>query len=556
MELRGEGPRSEGAGGAPNVVSHATEPLYEAKLKARGKALMAPTNPPAADAGKVAAFEWREPEDERPAPPLHALKIVGGHFVVDDHVLWAGQIGEGWWRGQATPKTAVATGGFQVTRWVPGREGPGLTEDLPALAARMVAQRTPFINTFPGLWYDRRRDEHSIQARQDANVWAPFSEMPWSRSGQGTAWDGLSKFDLSKYNPWYYARLRAFARLASHHGLVMFHSLYNTHNLLEIRPHWVDFPWRPANNINETGLPDPSPTQSASKLNVGNQFYSTENPSLRELHRKFIMHELDELGNEPNVVLSTAFQFVGPLAFQQFFQDTVAEWEKAHDQRVRLALMTTKDITDAIIEDPVRSKQIAVIDMRYWQYRPDGSLFAPRGGRNLAFRAMVRETFPGGRNRRRRLRRSRRTDKCGNIRTSIPMLLSWRRTMRSAHCRPCWPARPTCRGAVRVNRQMPGCAELATVLMTMSPRDGVVSGASGAAWCLTDKSMRHVLLYSTAGGSMTLDADLPARGYIGTWVNPTNGQTQALKATERWLKGTLFTKPNGNAWLLSLKGIQ
>ena len=137
---------------------------------------------------------------------MHALKIVGGRFVVDDHVLWAGQIGEGWWRGQATPKTAVATGGFQVTRWVPGREGPGLTEDLPALAGRMVAQRTPFISTFPGLWYDRRRDEHSVHARQDANVWAPFSEMPWSRSGQGTAWDGLSKFDLSKYNPWYYAR--------------------------------------------------------------------------------------------------------------------------------------------------------------------------------------------------------------------------------------------------------------------------------------------------------------------------------------------------------------
>src|SRR4051794_24890468 len=206
-------------------------------------------------------------------------------------------------------------------------------------------QGTPYISTLPGLWYDRRRDEHSVEAREDANVWAPFSEMPWSRSGQGTAWDGLSKFDLSKYNPWYYARLRAFAQLAARQGLVMYHSLYNTHNLLEILPHWVDFPWRPVNNINETGLPEPPPTESGSKLNVGNQFYSTENPSLRELHRKFILHELDELGNEPNVILSTAFQFVGPLAFQQFFQDTVAEWEKAHNRRVRLALMTTKDIT-------------------------------------------------------------------------------------------------------------------------------------------------------------------------------------------------------------------
>ena len=166
-------------------------------------------------------------------------------------MLWGGAVNDGWWRGQAIPAAAVEAGGFALTRFVPGRTGPGLTEDLAALAARMVAQGTPFYQSIPGLWYDRRRDEHSIVSRTDGNVWAPFYEMPWARSGTGTAADGLSQFDLSRFNTWYYERLREFGQLCDRNGLVLYHNLYNTHNTLEIPPHWIDYPWRPANNINQ-----------------------------------------------------------------------------------------------------------------------------------------------------------------------------------------------------------------------------------------------------------------------------------------------------------------
>src|SRR5664279_564539 len=132
-------------------------------------------------------------------------------------------VNEGWWRGQAVPTTALDVGGVSITRFVPGRTGPGLTEDLAALAARMVAGGTPFYQSIPGLGYDRRRDEHSIVSRADSNVWAPFYEMPWARSGKGTASDGLSKFDLSRFNPWYYERIREFGKLSDTHGLVLYH---------------------------------------------------------------------------------------------------------------------------------------------------------------------------------------------------------------------------------------------------------------------------------------------------------------------------------------------
>src|SRR5436189_234128 len=82
----------------------------------------------------------------------------------------------------------------------------------------------------------------------------------------------------------------------------------------------------------------------------------------------FIWHELDVLGETRNLFFCLGAQFAGPLSFQEFFQDTVAEWEKKTGRTVRIQLATSKDITDAILADPVRARQVAVIDMRYWQY--------------------------------------------------------------------------------------------------------------------------------------------------------------------------------------------
>ena len=95
-----------------------------------------------------------------------------------------------------------------------------------------------------------------------------------------------------------------------------------------------------------------------------------------------------------NIFLCLGFQFAGPLAFQEFFHDTVAEWEKRTGKTVRVELATSKDITDAILAAPARARQVAVIDMRYWQYQADGSLFAPPGGQNLAFRELIRKENP------------------------------------------------------------------------------------------------------------------------------------------------------------------
>ena len=544
---------------APNLVKHAPQPLYESQLAARTHARLTVPEIPVRNAARLKQFYAPKAQPAARPAPAATVEIVNGRFVAGGRTLWGGAVNEGWWRGQEVPAEALEVGGVSITRWMPGRTGPGLTEDLAALAARMVADGTPFFQSIPGLWYDRRRDEHSAGARADANVWAPFYEMPWARSAEGTAWDGLSKFDLAAFNPWYYGRLREFGELCDGNGLVFLHNLYNTHNLLEIPPHWVDYPWRPANNINNTGLAEPPPVEPDGHIHVANEVYDIRNPARRQLHRAFLLHELDELGALHNLFFSLGAQFAGPLEFQEFFQDTVAEWEKKTGRTVRVELATSKDITDAIMANPARARQVAAIDMRYWQYRPDGTLWAPEGGRNLAFREAVARDFGRSADQPpdttpyqvyRQVREYR--DKYPNVAIvawhggagPIPVLMAGgaQALMRN-------PSAGQGQGTTVDRTPLDGFVRerLAGVLMKMSPRDGVTKDAERA-WCLADDRSESVLLYSLAGESIELARPLAGSGYSGLWFDPRTGDTRPLEGAV----GTAIRKPTAEPWLLWL----
>lgn len=504
----------------------------------------------------------RSPSDFTPTtirtlsgPPPKPVAVSNGRFVGENGAVWGGALNHGWWRGQTYPDAALDHG-RSFSRFVPGRVGRGLVEDLDVLADDMVAAKTPFFQSGPGLWYDRRRDDHLQHQRPDGNVWAPFYEMPWARSGQGTAFDGLSKYDLTKYNPWYFQRLREFTEACDTRGLIHFHNLYNTHNILETAAHYVDYPWRPFNNINDTGLPEPIPLDRGNTVHLANQLYRMDYPPLAELHRAYMTKVLDEVGGRPNVILGVAFQFAGPLAFQQAFLDVVADWEKRNGKKVRIALTTSKDITDAILEDPVRGKQVEVIDQRYWQYRPDGTLWAPRGDRNLAFREMITEDFgrsgdappdttPEQAYRQVREYRERYPDKAvvawHNGVTAMPALMAGaaqvlNRNPSAGH------------GQGRVIDRTPVDAfvqeQLAGRLAAMSPANALV--AAGQAWALADASRRTVLVYAYDGPTVALAPVLAGRS--GQWFNPRDGRTVALAEA-----GAVLTKPDAEAWALLLR---
>lgn len=311
----------------------------------------------------------------------HPLTVTDGRFVIDGQPAWRRRIGFAFFQAQMVPALAEASGPF-ITRFAPGLEGRGLTDDLNAFAAGLKTGDVVHHNY--GLWYDRRRVDHDFYGspdQRDGEVWGPFMELPWARSGQGRAWDGLSKFDLERFNPWFFDRVARFADLAEQQGVVLYHKLYLQHWLLESRSHYVDFPWRPVNALQATGMPNEVPAAEV--------FWDVSDPVRRDLHRRYIRHTLETLKGRPNVVIGLDPEYTGPLSFVRFWLDEIAAWEAETGADARVALEIPKDQMDAVLDDPVRSQMVDAAAFHHWVYRPDGSLFAVRGGLDKAPREQV-----------------------------------------------------------------------------------------------------------------------------------------------------------------------
>lgn len=326
---------------------------------------------------------------------MPSLSIKNGWIVRNNTIETGGKHNIQWWNGTVQPTYLKKTAKPHLTRFVPGRTGVGLTDDIDSVGSWMKKENMLVLDHNYGLWYDRRRDDHERIRRINGEVWAPFYEQPFARSGEGTAYDGLSKYDLTKYNDWYWRRLRQFADLADNRGLVLFHQNYFQHNIIEAGAHWADSPWRPANNINNTGFPEPAPYAGDKRIFLAEQFYDINHPARRELHRAYIRKCLDNFRGNNSVIQFISEEYTGTLDFMEFWLDVIAEWKTETGETPLIALSATKDVQDAILADPIRSKVVDIIDIRYWFYREDGTTYEPQGGLNLAPRQHARLTKPG-----------------------------------------------------------------------------------------------------------------------------------------------------------------
>ncbi len=331
-----------------------------------------------------------------PAPAGQPLTLRDGVLYVGEERLSGRWTSGAWWLGRMEPARASEYGPA-LTRFAPGRTGTGLTDEIPAVADRMEREGIVAFRHHYGLWHDRRRIDHQMIRRPDADVWPPFFEQPFARSGEGRAWDGLSRYDLTRYNPWYFKRLREFAAEAHRRGLVLINEMYFQHNIIESGAHWVDSPWRPVNNINGTGaqFPEPPPFDGDT-IKMAEAFYDLSDAAYRALHRAYIRQCLANLASEPNVIHTLSAENTGPLPFMQFWLDVIAEWQRETGHDPLIALSATKDVQDAILADPVRAAVIDVIDFTYWFRTPGGNEFAPAGGLSLAPRQHLRK-WKGGR---------------------------------------------------------------------------------------------------------------------------------------------------------------
>jgi hypothetical protein len=317
------------------------------------------------------------------------ITIENGKMVCDGRLVVGGKSDVQWWNGKTKfnylPKMKP-----HITRFVPGREGYGLTDRIDSVLTYMKKQNLAVLDHNYGLWYDRRRDDHERIRRRDGDVWTPFYEQPFARSGQGSAWDGLSKYDLNRPNQWYWMRLKEFADKAERQGVLLYHENFFQHNIIEAGAHWVDCPWRSANNINDLGFPEPVNFTGDKRIFMADVFYDISNQNRKNTYRNYIRQCLNNFAGNTNVVQLLSFEYTGPLHFVQFWLDVIDEWQKETGNNATVALSCTKDVQDSILSDPKRAAIVDIIDIRYWHYRNDGTTYEPKGGLSLAPRQHAR----------------------------------------------------------------------------------------------------------------------------------------------------------------------
>ncbi|MBR2114438.1 MAG: pectate lyase [Prevotella sp.] len=336
----------------------------------------------------------------------NTYSITNGWLTKDGILLVGGKHQTPWWNGKAID-ASMAKAKPALTRFVPGQEGTGGTDRIDSVIADMQRTHTLLFSQNYGLWTDRRRDDHERIRRKDGDAWAPFYEQPFARTGRvqsdlagsvqgdfaALAWDGMSKYDLTTLNKWYFWRLQQFAKKTEPIGIMLKNQHYFQHNILEAGAHWVDCPWRTANNVNNTPFLEPVNFTGDKRIFTATLFYDVTNPTLRQLHRQYIRQSLDAFKGQPNVIHSIGEEFTGPLHFVQFWLDVIAEWEQENGKTL-VALAVNKDVQDAILKDPKRSKVVDIIDIEQWFYHNKGE-YAPPGGVNMAQRQYMRKIRTG-----------------------------------------------------------------------------------------------------------------------------------------------------------------
>lgn len=474
-----------------------------------------------------------------------ALETRAGWYLHRGRVVWGYAQHNGWWRPGQRPN---------LTRRAPGHVGPNRTEDLGRLVDNMLAHGYPGFEHNFGLWYDRRRDAHDTARRGDGEMRAPFLEQPWARTADGTAWDGGPRYDLTRYNDWYFSRLDEFARLCDLRGTILLHNHYMQHALLETDAHYVDFPWRPVNCRQATGMPDRNPAASA--------FWDPTHPVRRRLHRAYIRKCLEVLGPHRNVIHLLSEEYTGPLSFVRFWLDTVVAWEKETGRDVHVAIGAPKDVLDAILADPERLPHVSTIDLRYWWYRPDGTLSAPPGGRQVPGRYSAgKKTSPEQLYRQIREHRDRfpekgilqeleasRQETWAHLMAGGSMLV--RRLEYRDHRDPPSYEAPEHAAIIaplyRLVRE-----HLAARLAGMRPAD-LASGSATPLWCLADPD-RNVLAYAPRGGSMGLDLGRRPGRWRARWIDPRSGELSPAGTGEvEGGREVRLQPPDGRDWALWL----
>lgn len=135
--------------------------------------------------------------------------------------------------------------------------------------------------------------------------------QPWARTGPGKATDGKPKFDLKKFNPTYFDRLRRRVSAARECGIYVSVMLFEGWAMQFSTGAWEGHPFHPQNNVNGIDA-------DQNKDGRGLEIHTLSNPSVTALQEAYVRKVIDTVNNFDNVLyeisnenhpLSTKWQY-------------------------------------------------------------------------------------------------------------------------------------------------------------------------------------------------------------------------------------------------------
>jgi len=127
------------------------------------------------------------------------------------------------------------------------------------------------------------------------------SPSPWVRTGPGTALDGKPKFDLTKFDPAYFNRLRSRVMAAGGRGFYVAIMLFEGHSL-----QFSDLPWRwdghPFHRDNNISGLDGDPDGSGRAIRL----HTLELPAVTAVQEAYVRKVIDTVNDLDNVLYEIA----------------------------------------------------------------------------------------------------------------------------------------------------------------------------------------------------------------------------------------------------------
>ncbi|HOS92915.1 MAG TPA: DUF6298 domain-containing protein [Armatimonadota bacterium] len=382
---------------------------------------------------------------------------------------------------------------------------------------------------------------HAANTRPDAPNYPPkppFTRRPWLRTGPGVAWDGLPKYDLTRFDPRYFERLTDFVDQCNASGIVVEFILFHQHNIYQIPDHYADNPFRPENNINDVELPTGQPTAYP-------DFYDETKTRLRGLQIAYVDRVLEAIGGRA-VIFTIADEYNWTAEWIRGWARHIREFGRARglDLVVQLGAAHEPTMTLAAVGG------VDSFDLSHYAITPQGAVHS------VPIREHTRLS-------------NALSDADFELETEHSTLLA----MVQGPGRPCvregradrqafWTALVSGAagfyyhgfwqygGEASTNRSIRRVLERLGDLSGLAPHDDLVDSEQGRAWALAEPGKRY-LVYVEGTEAITLRTG-GAQGLVAQWFDP-RGSTFGPETEVGVDPGVRLPVPDRQDWVLLVR---